>query len=199
MLHGKKICIGFSCLAWARSEKFFSGKLFIGDNRGVEWQDLVPSHIENLQDLVFGKNIITGFKTFVLMEKFFAKSHFRIITRVPGQIIRELNDQIKSGRVSVSNSFENAVNFSQGDEVWVIGGSEIFKFAIPYADYVHRTMVKLETPIRGCALEKFFPDYDYYNPNEWKKTHPRPEIGWNAWCLHQGDKCETLYEIFERV
>lgn len=189
MLDGKEINIAFSCLAWAQD-----GKLVIGDDRGVEWQDSAPSHIENLQDLAFGKDIITGFKTFILMEKFFAKNHFRVVTRIPGQTIREFGDQIKSGRVSVPDSFENAVNFAETNSILVIGGVEIFKFALPYTDYVHRTMIRFGKDTRMCVQKKFFPDY---NPNEWKRIHPN-SIGWDNWHLHQGDKCETIYEIFRK-
>jgi len=80
-------------------------------------------------------------------------------------ITRDKSYQAKG--VVVVSSIEEALELAKDDrEPFVIGGGEIFKLALPYADKMYLTHVEAELP-----ADSFFPEF---NINEWNLVSEEP-------------------------
>ncbi|MBC7857028.1 MAG: dihydrofolate reductase, partial [Pirellulaceae bacterium] len=75
----------------------------------------------------------------------------------------EGNTALHSGSLVFANSLESAIQLAAGDEeVFVIGGAQIYELALPRADRLYVTHVEAE--VEG---DTFFPAYD---PAEWQRV-----------------------------
>ena len=188
MLYEKFIKIIFATSAYC-----FQGKLVIGDQNDIPWRGLVPSDMERFKNLTIYKSVIMGRKTWDSIPEKSRPLVLRqniIITRNPKKISRNIaqNYPNHSNLVVTVDSFKKAVLLAESKIVWVMGGAEIYKLALPYADCIYQTMV--DKKVKG---DTFFPNLDwasleriyihFFNPGE-EKT-PR-------------DKVRSWYSVFKR-
>ena len=141
-------------LIWAMAEN-----RTIGADNQLPWY--LPSDLQRFKTLTKGKAVIMGRKTFESIGRPLPSRENIVVTK---------NLYFEADGVTVVNSIEDAIlaaqHLSQKDqEIFVIGGSEIYKQALPFADKLYVTHVK--AVIEGDA---FFPEYD---KNGWKKL---PEV-----------------------
>lgn len=139
----------------------------IGKNRELGLGNKLPWHLpddlKRFKEITRGHIVIMGRKTYESIGRLLPDRKNIIITR---------NKDFKvEGAVVVSN-FEEALGECTGeDEVFVIGGGEIFSLALPYADKMYLTHVETKLP-----SDAFFPEY---NLDEWKivneEFHPKDE------------------------
>jgi dihydrofolate reductase len=64
-----------------------------------------------------------------------------------------------------------ALALAAGSDVWVIGGAAVYAEALPLADRVERTEIRLDV------------DGDTYAPpltSDWRLVHPEPASGWST-------------------
>lgn len=120
----------------------------IGVNNHLPWN--IPEDLKRFKQITLGHPIVMGRKTFESIGKPLPKRTNIVITRD------------KSYRVegaAVCHSFEEALDWARkaegAEEVFAIGGSEIFKLAIPLAWRIYLTEVKW--PFEG---DTFFPSFD---------------------------------------
>jgi dihydrofolate reductase len=111
---------------------------------GLPWD--LPDDRKHFQDLTMGHPILMGRKT-----------HEAIGRVLPGRtnIVISRNDTLEIPGCIVVYSFEEAVEKAreEDDEIFVVGGGQIYALALPWADRLELTRV--HTDIEG---DTFFPD-----------------------------------------
>lgn len=133
----------------------------LGKDNQMLWH--LPADFRRFKALTSGHHIIMGRKTFESLPGMLPNRTHIIVTRqsdfsVPGCII--------------ANSLEDAIELAPADEdVFVIGGAQIYRQALPIADRVELTRV--HTTLDADA---YFPELD---PAQWKlvsiEEHPTDE------------------------
>lgn len=134
----------------------------LGKDNQMLWH--LPDDFKRFKQLTSGHYIIMGRKTFESLPGMLPNRTHVVITR---------QQDYKAEGCIIVNSLEEALAACpQDDEVFIIGGGEIYKQSIGRAN-------KLElTRVHGVAPEAdaFFPDFD---ENVWKLTeevfHPKDE------------------------
>jgi dihydrofolate reductase len=106
----------------------------IGANNRIPWH--VPGEQKLFKQITMGHHIVMGRKTYESIGKLLPGRTTVIVTRqtgyaVPGAII--------------AHSLQDAVNAAARDqEIFVIGGAEIFRDALPSADRIHLSVIDQE-------------------------------------------------------
>jgi dihydrofolate reductase len=117
----------------------------IGLDNGLPWH--LPEDLKHFRSLTMGHHIIMGRKTYESLGRLLPGRTTVIVTRQ--------TDYCIAGAL-VAGSLEEAVSLCDNDdEVFVIGGAELYKLALPTADKLYLTEVGGE-----FAADTFFPKYD---------------------------------------
>lgn len=111
----------------------------LGNKNNLLWQ--VPGDLPRFKKLTMGHPIIMGRKT--------AESIGR---ELPGRtnIVVSRKSEINS----IEKAFDLAKNSPGSEEIFVIGGGEIYKLALPYVQKLYLTVVE-----KTAEADTFFPDY----------------------------------------
>lgn len=134
----------------------------LGKDNQLVWH--LPDDFKRFKTLTSGHHIIMGRKTFESFPKPLPNRTHVIITR-------QKNYEAPEGCIVVS-SLEKAIEICpKNDEVFIIGGGEIYKQSIDVADKVELTRVHTEV-----EADTFFPKID---SNKWQlifeEFHPKDE------------------------
>jgi dihydrofolate reductase len=117
----------------------------IGAGGKIPWH--LPGELKLFKELTMGHHIVMGRKTWESIGRLLPGRITVIVTRqrdyrVPGAI--------------VAHSLAEAIAATGGDEeVFVIGGAEIFREALPLADRIYLTTVEADVP-----GDTFMPQFD---------------------------------------
>src|SRR3989344_7558281 len=122
----------------------------LSENRVIGKDNKLPWHItedmKRFRDLTTGHTVIMGRKTFDSIGRPLPRRTNVVITRDP---------EWKAAGVIVCHCLDEAIKVGYSDqELFVIGGGQIYEQAMPIADRLYLTLV--HTNIEGDA---FFPDY----------------------------------------
>ncbi len=131
----------------------------IGSRNDLPWH--LPKDFQRFKDHTKGHNIIMGRKTFESLGGKPLPKRTNII------ITRQRNYQ--SPNSTVVGSLHEALQYvgrTNDPEPFVIGGGEIYRQALPFAERIYLTIV--HTQIDG---DTFFPEFD---PEEWQVTEKTP-------------------------
>ena len=131
----------------------------IGVGGKLPWN--LPDDLKRFKEITKGHCVIMGRKTYESIGRLLPERKNIIITR---------NKEYKIDGAIIVSSIEEALKECGGDnEPFVIGGGEIFKIALPYANKMYLTRVDTKIP-----ADAFFPEW---NPDEWKilskEFHPK--------------------------
>ncbi|GAK69274.1 dihydrofolate reductase [Agrobacterium rubi TR3 = NBRC 13261] len=135
----------------------------IGRDLDMPWK--LSSDLKRFKALTMGKPMIMGRKTFLSVGE----------RPLPGRphIIISRNPDYRPDGVDVVSSLEDAISLAREkaralgmDEIFVAGGGEIYRQAMPFADQLSVTHV--EVSLDG---DTFFPDID---PTVFLKTEETP-------------------------
>jgi dihydrofolate reductase len=124
----------------------------IGANNKIPWH--LPNELRLFKSLTMGHPIVMGRRTYESIDRLLPGRTTVIVTRqrdyqVPGAI--------------VANSIEEALDACKDDsEIFVIGGSDLFRETLPIADRLHLTVVDAEP--QG---DTFMPEIDM---SAWRET-----------------------------
>jgi dihydrofolate reductase len=131
--------------------------LVIGDEKGIPWH--LPADLKRFRKLTLGKPIVMGRTTFEHIGRPLDRRTNIVLTRKP--------DYRPEG-VVVAGSIEDAIRLAcDVPEVVVIGGSEVFRAALPYLNRMYLTFV--DGDFQGTA---FFPAEIPTPPGyEWRETN----------------------------
>lgn len=118
----------------------------IGKQNAIPWH--VPGELKRFKEITTPHPMIMGRKTFESIGKVLpGRPHF-IITR-------DTNYNVEGA--TICHSLDEAINKAKEldqEEIFIIGGGEIFKLAMPYADRLYLTLIK-----GAYEADVFFPDY----------------------------------------
>jgi dihydrofolate reductase len=125
----------------------------IGINNKLPWN--LPEDLKRFKDLTTGKVVIMGRKTWESLPQ-----KFRPLPNRKNVIItRQIDYSVPFG-VDVFANIEDALKTFENQDIFIIGGAEIYRQTIDLADSLYITHIHRE--IRGDA---FFPEID---ENKWK-------------------------------
>ena len=124
----------------------------IGVNNTLPWH--LPEDLKRFRALTMGHHIIMGRKTYESLGRLLPGRTTVIVTR---------NKDYGVEGALIANSLAEAITLCKNDdEVFVIGGAELYKDALELANKLYVTQIDLE--VQGDA---FFPAFD---TTEWKET-----------------------------
>ena len=123
----------------------------LGEGNKLIWK--IPSDLKRFQDLTSGHPIIMGRKTYESIGRLLPNRTNIIITR-------DLSNKIEGAIVvnSIQDAFEKAKNEPGSDEVFIIGGAQIYTLGMPFANKLYLTKIAAVAP----AADAFFPDYSEF-------------------------------------
>jgi dihydrofolate reductase len=125
----------------------------IGKNNQLLWH--LPADLKFFKNTTMGCPVIMGRKTFQSIGRTLPGRKNIVISR------DSLFNANKEFDIEVVNSLESALNSIKDFEtVFIIGGGEIYKQALPFTDVIYRTIVH-----RQIEGDTFFPEL---NSNEFK-------------------------------
>jgi len=117
----------------------------IGKGNNLLWH--ISEDLKRFKKLTSGHSIIMGRKTFESIGKPLPNRRNIVISR---------NTSIHAEGCEIANSIENALKLTQNeDEVFVIGGGQIYKQALPLANKLYLTRVHAD-----YDGDTFFPSVD---------------------------------------
>ena len=125
----------------------------IGEGNRLLWH--LPAELKHFKEITTGHTIIMGRKTFESLPK----------GPLPNRrnIVISRNPELKIGGAEVYSSLELALlKTINDDEVFIIGGAQIYRQTFPDADKLYLTKVHAEFP----QADTFFPEINYA---EWKE------------------------------
>ncbi len=133
----------------------------IGAGNQMPWH--LPADLKKFKELTMGHHIIMGRKTFESIGKALQCRTSVVITR---------NSDFIANDCIVTDSLEKALKYAEGDNnIFVIGGGEIFKQAMNLCDRIYCTEINAD--FDGDVL---FPEI---SSSQWKKVseevHPADE------------------------
>jgi dihydrofolate reductase len=124
----------------------------IGKDNQLLWK--LPTDLKHFQTITLGHTIIMGRKTFDSMGKPLPRRRNIVITR---------NPDLEIDGAEVTQSLDEALNLCQDEEeVFVIGGAEIYKAALEKTDKIFLTRVH-----QNFEGDAYFPELD---PKKWVET-----------------------------
>lgn len=160
-----------------------SAILAMSKNRVIGKDNQIPWHLS--ADLKYFKlttlnhHIIMGRKTFLSIGKPLPKRTNIVLTRNPFFV---------ASNVLIAPSVEEALLLATNngeEEVFIIGGGEIYRQSMPYLDKIYLTLIDLE--VEG---DVFFPELDR---QQWQLISEDP---------HQADEkneFDYTFQIYERI
>jgi dihydrofolate reductase len=158
----------------------------IGINGQIPWH--IPEDLKRFKQLTMGKPIIMGRKTF---ESLGSKP-------LPGRLNVVISSAYKEGiyeaelGVLRAESLSTALRWLQlvgsYEEIFIIGGERLYREAIPLADTIYRTVVKLDAPMSISDSD----EVAYF---------PRELLRLDSWELSRVEYLteETRNEVWEKV
>lgn len=128
-----------------------NGSRAIGNKGSIPW--IIPEDMKRFKRLTLNHPVIMGKKTWEsLPEK------FRPLPDRTNIVMCNDGDLAAKGAFVVS-SFEQAIDIARGatgnDEIFIIGGGQIYAFTLPYANRLYLTIVD-----RQVVADVFFPKYE---------------------------------------
>ncbi len=117
----------------------------IGINNTLPWH--IPEDLKRFKALTMGHHMIMGRKTFDSIGKPLPGRTTVIVTR---------NRELKIAGCVIAHTLEEAIAACAGDdEIFVVGGADIFSAALPLADTLCFTEIQ-----QDVAGDVFFPTFD---------------------------------------
>ena len=126
----------------------------IGKDNKLPWN--LPEDLQHFKEITMGKTIVMGRKTFESLPKVLPGRHHIVLTRNREYKVNNPNVEIVTGNI---NNIFKKMKYSE-DEYFIIGGAEIYKTGIKFADKIYLT--RIYENIEGDA---YFPTIDdkYWN------------------------------------
>ncbi len=125
----------------------------------------IPGDLPRFKQITTGHPIVMGRKTF---ESFGS----RALPNRTNIVISRTTDPLSGVLIvrSLEEALDTAKDYAEGEEVFVIGGGQIYKEAISFADRLNLTIVDKEED-----GDTFFPDYSEFKKIISKEDHETPD------------------------
>lgn len=129
----------------------------IGKNNKLLWH--IPMDLKRFKSITTGKTIIMGRKTFESLPRVLPERYHVVITRNKNFMVDDKNVEIVTSLQDILTKYENSQ-----EEVFIIGGGEIYKELLPKVNKLYLT--KLNKAYEG---DTYFPQIDYLQWRELEK------------------------------
>ncbi len=120
----------------------------LGSGNDLIWK--IPEDLKRFRTLTSGHPIIMGRKTYESIGRPLPNRLNIVVTR---------NAEYAAQGVLVCNSLEAAIEKAKkatgADEIFIIGGGELYKEALPFTDRLYLTLIKA-----NAEADVFFPEYE---------------------------------------
>lgn len=147
----------------------------IGANGKIPWR--LPNELQLFKSVTMGHHIIMGRKTYESINRLLPGRTTVIVTRQ--------RDYAVAGAL-IAHTLEQAIALCGGDtEIFVIGGGELYREALPVADRIYLTVVDAEPP-----GDTYMPAFD---ASQWR-LHSTREFAKDERHVH-----DYRFEIHDRV
>lgn len=130
--------------------------LVIGKGNDLPWN--LPEDLKHFKELTSGKTVLMGRKTY---ESIVARLGKPLPNRKNVVVTRQENYKVPEG-VLIFADLSSAIESLSSDDVYIIGGAEIFKQALPFCTLAYITHV-----FGDYDGDAFFPKVDW---SEWQKV-----------------------------
>lgn len=150
----------------------------IGRANDLPWY--LSRDLKNFKEVTTGHTTIMGRKTF---DSIFARLGKPLPNR-KNVIVTGQADFSAPPECVVVHSWEEAMEQTKGDEVFVIGGATLYRLALPFADRLHLTRV--HATIDGDVM---LPPIDF---SEWNL------VSEESWPKDEKSAYDATYQIYER-
>ena len=152
------------------------GDRALGNNNELLWH--IPEDLKRFKELTLGHPIIMGRKTWESLPEKFRPLPERtniVITR---------NESLVADGATVAASLEEALTAGRGaqggEEIFIIGGGEIYRSALPIVDRLYLTIVDNEK-----EADVFFPDYSDFKKITYKEEREFNNLKYTWLCLER--------------
>jgi dihydrofolate reductase len=124
----------------------------IGANGGMPWH--IPEELAWFKQHTMGKIVVMGRKTWVSLGK-----------QLPGRrnIVLSTNLDFVAEGAELLHTTEQVIALAKANDVFIIGGAELFRQFLPIADRLYISTIHAE-----YSGDTFFP---YYDTGQWQQTH----------------------------
>ncbi len=148
----------------------------IGKNNQLLWH--MPADLKFFKQTTSGHTVIMGRKTFDSVGKPLPNRRNVVITR---------DTELKIEGAEVVNSLDEALAITKTEEkpVFIVGGAEIYRQALPKTDKLYLTTIH-----NHFDADTFFPSF---NRNEWKV------ISSESHKADEKNKYDYTFEVLERI
>ncbi|MBY0757124.1 dihydrofolate reductase [Clostridium sardiniense] len=128
----------------------------IGKDNSLLWH--ISEDLKRFKEITSGNKILMGRKTFESLPGILPNRPHIVLTR-------DINFSVDSDKVTVIHNLDEVIsNYKNSDEeIFIIGGGEIYNLLMPYADKLYLTKVK-----KDFNADTFFPQI---NMNKWEVIH----------------------------
>jgi dihydrofolate reductase len=133
--------------------------LVIGRAGEMPWH--LPEDLAHFKAVTMGHTMVMGRKTYDSIGRALPGRRTIVITRQQGW---------HAPSVEVAHSLPEALALAGPADVFVIGGSEVYREAMPYADQMLLTEIK-----QAPEGDTFFPAFA---PEDWRETAREPHAGY---------------------
>lgn len=127
----------------------------IGAGNRLPWR--LPDDMKRFRELTMGHHLVVGRKTFASIGKALPGRVMIVLTRDPS---------FKAADCFVAYSMDEAIELARSGgetELFIGGGSEIYREALPAATRIYLTAVDAEV-----EADTFFPEF---NLDQWNESH----------------------------
>lgn len=135
----------------------------LGKNNKLLWH--IPGDMKRFKKLTEGHVVIMGRKTFESIGKPLSNRINIVVTHNPA--VTNPARSTQDGDMFICHSLEEALEVAkqkEKEEIFIIGGGQIYQQAIKYADKLYLTIVKGK-----FEADTFFPDYPEFKKEVYKK------------------------------
>lgn len=147
----------------------------IGKGNQMPWH--LPNDFKYFKAKTMDHSIVMGRKTFESIGKALPGRRNIVISRQP---------QFRAEEVDVANSIQAVINYCRDEqEIFIIGGAEIYKQFLPIADEVLLTRVHTNIP----DADAYFPELP---ENEWEL------VSQDAHQKDEKHKFDYTFEVYKR-
>ena len=147
----------------------------IGSEGGIPWK--LPDDMKWFREKTGTSPVLMGRKTFNSLPQ-----KFRPLPGRENIVLTRCQNNIQNRDITTLYSFRQALERSEKEDIWVIGGGEIYRQALPHASHLYLTRVNII-----LAGDTFFPKW---SGHDWRlissQSHAkdaRHEYGftWEVW------------------
>lgn len=153
----------------------------IGKNNGLMWH--IPGELPRFKQITTGHPVIMGRKTFESIGRLLPNRYSIVITRDLGFRIQ---DSREGDNFSIVDSLDQALDLTKkssgSDEIFIIGGGQIYKQAMEkgIVDRLYLTLIEGD-----FGADTFFPDYSEFKKVISEESHSDGEYNYKFLTLEK--------------